>query len=173
MRTASAVSAAPDLLAPVVGFRKWRVVRDHLSSPYIPLRWDEAMVRARCYPANRSLLFGRGWLEEPHEAPHPDCKCGVYAWHRPPGAGPVPDPDRAFGVVALWGRIEVHADGMRGERARIRALGFAPELGAGHRRTMERIAAALEVDLVEQHELPAAAADYGDPLPTALLPRAA
>jgi hypothetical protein len=164
---------APDLVRPVVGFRKWRVVRDHLTSPYIPLRWDEPVVHARCYPANRSLLFGRGWLDAPHHAPHPRCKCGVYAWHRLPSPGPVPDPDRAFGVVALWGRIEVHADGMRGEHAAVRALGYAPELGGAHRRTMEAIAAAFGVPLVANAELAAIAAGFGAPVPDALLPAAA
>jgi len=162
--------SAPDLIRPVTGFRKWRVVRDHLSSPYIPLRWDRPVVRARCYPANRSLLFGEGWLDEPHEAPDPRCKCGIYAWHRLPSAGRVPDPDRAFGVVALWGRIEVHADGMRAEHAAIKALGFASELGSAHRRTIQRIALGLGVELVEQRELPAAALRHGEPLPPALVP---
>jgi len=161
---------APDLIEPVVGFRKWRVVRDHLTSPYIPLRWDEPVVRARCYPANRSLLFGEGWLDEPHAAPHPRCKCGVYAWHRLPAAGAVPDPDRAFGVVALWGRIEAHEDGMRAENAALKVLGYAPHLGARHRRTMESIAERLGVELVEERCLPPAAAEYGAPVPGTLLP---
>jgi len=164
---------APDLVEPVVGFRKWRLVRDHLTSPYIPLRWDEPVVHARCFPANRGLLFGRGWLDEPHEAPHPDCRCGVYAWHCLPRRSPVPGPDRVFGVVALWGRIEVHEDGMRAEHAAIRALGYAPELGASHRETMEAIARGLGVALVEDRLLPAAAALHGGPVPRSLLPRAA
>jgi hypothetical protein len=166
------VSAAPDLVEPVVGFRKWRVVAGRLTSPYIPLRWEQAVVHARCYPANRSLLFGAGWLAEPHEAPHPRCRCGVYAWHALPAAGPVPDPDRAFGVVRLWGRIEVHADGMRAEHAAIAAIGVAPGLGQRHRERMAAIAAGLGVELVEQADLPAVAARHGSPLPEALLPRA-
>jgi hypothetical protein len=167
--SAADLASAPDLIRPVTGFRKWRVVRDHLSSPYIPLRWDEGVVHARCYPANRSLLFGQGWLDEPHEAPDPRCKCGIYAWHRLPQARRVPDPDRALGVVTLWGRIEVHADGMRAQHAAIKALGFAPELGSAHRRTMRRIASALGVELVEQRDLPAAALRHGGPLPPALV----
>jgi len=162
---------APDLIRPVTAFRKWRVVRDHLTSPYIPLRWDEPVVHARCYPANRGLLFGEGWLDEPHEAPHPRCKCGIYAWHRLPPPGRVPDPGRAFGVIAMWGRIEVHADGMRAEHAAIKTLGFAPELGSFQRGAMERIAAALGVELVEERELPAAALRHGGPLPPGLVPR--
>jgi len=161
--------AAPDLIEPVVGFRRWRVVGDHLSSPYIPLRWDAPVVRARCYPANRGLLFGAGWLEEPHEAPHPRCKCGIYAWHRPPRPGPIPDPGRVLGAVAVWGRIEVHADGMRAEYAEIRALGLVPELGEAHSRRMAQIAARLGVPLLPEEELPRLAR----PLPPTMLPRAA
>ena len=163
------MSAAPDLIDPVVGFRRWRVVGDHLSSPYIPLRWDEPVVHARCYPANRGLLFGEGWLEEPHHAPHPRCKCGVYAWHRPPAPGPLPDPARVLGAVSLWGRIEVHTDGMRAEHARIDALGLVPELGSAHRRRMAGIAERLGVPLVPERELPGLAR----PVPPTLLPRAA
>jgi hypothetical protein len=163
-------AAAPDLVEPVVGFRKWRVVGDRLTSPYIPLRWEQAAVHARCYPANRTLVFGRGWLDAPHDAPHPACKCGVYAWHALPSAGPVPDPDRAFGVVALWGRIEVHEDGMRAEHAAIRALAYSPPLGAAHRRRMTAIAAHLGVDLVEEAELRDAASRHGAPVPATLIP---
>jgi hypothetical protein len=163
-------TAAPDLIYPVVGFRKWRVVGDQLTSPYIPLRWDRPVVRARCFPANRGLLFGEGWLDEPHDAPHPKCRCGVYAWHRLPSPGPVPDPGRVFGVAALWGRIEVHADGMRAEHAAIRALGLTSGLGEAHRRRMEAIAVRLSVALVDEAELPSAALAYGSELPASMLP---
>jgi hypothetical protein len=166
-------AVAPDLMEPVVGFRKWRVVRDHLSSPYIPLRWDEPVVRARCFPANRSLMFGEGWLDEPHSAPHPDCKCGVYAWHRLPPVAAMPDPDRALGVVALWGRIEVHDGGMRAERAAIRALGYSPRLGGRHRGTIRSIAARLGIEVVEEPSLVEAARRFGGPVPAELLPQAA
>jgi hypothetical protein len=166
-------SRAPDLIEPVTGFRKWRLVGDHLKSPFIPLRWERAVVHARCYPANRSLLFGEGWLDEPHEAPHPDCRCGIYAWHGLPSPGPVPDPDRVFGVVALWGRIEVHADGMRGEHAQVCALGIPPSMGASHRARLRSIAGRLGVALADESELPRVALEYGSPLPAALLPQAA
>ena len=164
------MSVAPDLIGPVVGFRKWRIVAGRLTSPYVPLRWEDPVVHARCFPANRSLLFGQGWLDEPHEAPHPRCKCGIYAWHAPPPAGPVPDPDRAFGIVSLWGRVEVHEDGMRGAHAAIRALGYSPALGAAHRRTVGSIAERLGVELLEEGALVGAARRFGDPVPAALRP---
>lgn len=164
------VAVAPDLIERVVGFRKWRVIRDHLASPYIPFRWDSPVVHAECFPANRNLMFGEGWLDKPHAAPHPDCKCGIYANHRPSPRGPIPDRGRTFGVVTLWGRIEAHADGMRAEHARIAAIAFCRELGARHRDQIEGIAAGLGVDCVEHTELALAAREYGSPLPPSLLP---
>ena len=166
-------SRAPDLIEPVTGFRRWRLVGERLTSPFIPLRWDEAVAHARCYPANRSLLFGDGWLDKPHRAPDPDCRCGIYAWHELPSPGPVPDPDRVFGVVALWGRIEVHADGMRAQHARIAALGRPFSMGSSQAARLDAIAAALGVALVDEAELRRVALEHGSPLPAALLPQAA
>ena len=159
------MTSAPDLIERVVGFRKWRVVRDHLASPYIPFRWDEAVVHARCYPANRNLMFGEGWLEEPHAAPHPDCKCGIYAYYRPTARGPIPDRGRTFGIVSLWGRIEAHADGMRAEHAQIEALAYCRELGSRHREQIESIAEELGVDCIEHSRRLSAAGLYGSPPP--------
>src|SRR5581483_5241779 len=48
------VSAAPDLIAPVVAFRGWKVIDDRLLSPYIPVRWEGRVMHAVCHPANRS-----------------------------------------------------------------------------------------------------------------------
>ena len=164
------MTAAPDLIEPVVGFRKWRVIRDHITSPYVPLRWDAPVIRARCFPANRSLLFGEGWLEEPHDAPHPDCKCGVYAWHDPPRRGRLPGPDDAFGIVSMWGRIEVHADGMRAEYARVEAICYQPELGSAHARRLRAVADGLGVTLISYDELVAHARAVGSGIPAELRP---
>jgi len=164
------VRPAPDLIEPVVGFRKWRLVRDQITSPYVPLRWDDRVVRARCFPANRTLLFGDGWVDEPHDAPHPHCKCGVYAWHDPPQRGPIRDARQAFGIVGLWGRIEVHADGMRAEHARIEALAYQRELGSAHADRIAGIAQRLGVELLEYGELLATARALGSGVPPALRP---
>jgi hypothetical protein len=162
------VTVAPDLIERVVGFRKWRVTGNHLTSPYIPLRWDRPVAHARCYPANRNLMFGAGWLDEPHEAPHPECKCGIYAYYRPTARSPVPDRGRTFGIVSLWGRIEAHSNGMRAEHAEIGALAFCRELGARHREQIEAIAEQLGVECIEHSHLLSAASEYGSPLPSAL-----
>jgi hypothetical protein len=164
------VTPAPDLLERVVAFRVWRVTGDHINSPYIPVRWDRAVAHAACYPANRTLLFGRGWLEEPHDAPHPACKCGIYGYHAPPRRARLPDPGRTTGIVTFWGRIEVHRDGMRAEHARVCALSWFPEWGSRHGAQMRAIADALGVDLLPYAELLAAAGRYGAPVPAQLIP---
>ena len=161
-------TAAPDLIEPVVGFRAWRVVGDRLLSPYIPCRWDGRLMHAICYPANRSLTFGHGWLSAPHDSPHPDCQCGIYAYHRPGTRGYFGEWEWLEGIVSVWGRIEAHADGLRAEHARVEALGLPGDRDGGSAR---RIAAALGVGLVPRAELAGAAASYGAPLPDALLPQ--
>jgi hypothetical protein len=165
------VTGAPDLVEPVVGFRVWRVIGERLLSPYIPCRWEGPELHAVCYPANRSLLFGRGWLDEPHPSPHPRCRCGIYAYHRPGVQSYVGEWEWLEGVVTAWGRIEVHADGLRAEHARVEALGLPRdgERGAGH--AARAIAARLGVELLPRAELPEAAGGYGAPLPSALVPR--
>jgi hypothetical protein len=119
-------------------------------------------MRAECYPANRALLFGRGWLAEPHDPPHPDCRCGIYAYHRPGTQAYYGEFQWVEGIVTVWGRIESHRDGLRAQHARVCALGRRP--GA------EAIAARLGVEVVETHELSGAAETYGAPLPTSLVP---
>ena len=163
------MNGAPDLLEPVVGFRAWRVVGDGLLSPYIPCRWEGALMHAVCYPANRSLTFGQGWLDAPHDSPHPDCQCGIYAYHRPGTRGYFGEWEWLEGIISVWGRIEAHADGLRAERARVEALALPGDRDGAAAR---RIAAGLGVDLVARAELSGAAASYGAPLPDAMLPRA-
>jgi len=153
---------APDLIAPVVAFRAWRIVQGRLLSPYIPCRWEGPVMRAECYPANRTLLFGRGWLDAPHEPPHRDCQCGIYAYHRP-GAQPYyGEFECVEGVVTVWGRIEAHRDGLRAEHARVCALAARP--GA------EAIAERLGIELVAADALAEAAERWGAPLPATLVP---
>lgn len=156
------MTAAPDLVDAVVGFRAWRVIEGALLSPYIPCRWDGPVMHAECFPANRSLEFGQGWLAEPHVSPHPACRCGIYAYHRPGVQTYYGEFESVQGIVTLWGRIESHRDGLRAEHARVCALARGG--------SAERIAARLGVDVVTHGELEAAAARYGRPLPPSLIP---
>ena len=164
------MSAAPDLVAPVVAFRAWRMVEGRLLSPYIPCRWEGRLMHATCYPANRVLLKGRGWLAEPHASPHPDCKCGIYAYHRPGTQAYFGEWLWTEGVVSAWGRIEAHAQGLRAEHARVEALALPPENEPERRRVTRAIAADLRVPLVAREGLEAFAGEVGAPVPPALLP---
>jgi hypothetical protein len=165
------VTAAPDLAAPVVAFRSWRLAGGRLMSPFIPCRWDGRVMRATCFDANRSLTRGVGWLDEPHDSPHEACQCGIYAYHTP---GPRSWFGEAYwceGVVSAWGRLVVHPDGFRAEHARVEALAVPdplPRLGAEH---VRRAADALGVPVIEQDALEGYAAALGGGVPSTLRPR--
>jgi hypothetical protein len=107
----------------------------------------------------------QGWVAEPHASPHPDCSCGIYAYHRPGARNWFGEFDWVEGIVIVWGRLEAHAEGLRAEHACIEALIRRREVP-----TAERIAARLGCDLVDRADVEAAAARYGAPLPPALLP---
>lgn len=169
----TAADRAPDLVDPVVGFRAWRIVGDRLHSPYIPCLWDGRVMHAVCYPANRSLTRGVGWKDEPHESPHPDCQCGVYAYHAPGTQRWYGEWHWVEGVVSAWGRIEAHRDGLRAEHARIEALAHPPRNEPERRGLVEAIAARLAVPLVPWDGLRDEAARHGAPLPGWMLPGAA
>jgi hypothetical protein len=164
------VTAAPDLIAPVVAFRSWRLAGEQLMSPFIPCRWEERVMHATCFDANRVLTRGVGWLAEPHGSPHEACQCGIYAYHTP---GPRSWFGEAYwceGVVSAWGRLVVHNDGFRAEHARVEALAVAEgleRLGGTH---VQRAAARLGVPVVAHDQLEDVAARLGAGVPAALLP---
>jgi hypothetical protein len=164
------VSAAPDLAAPVVGFRAWRVVGDRLMSPYIPCRWEGRVLHATCYDANRVLQRGRGWLSVPHASPHPACQCGIYAYHRPGTQGYYGEWLWTEGVLSAWGRIEAHADGLRAEHGRVEALARPPRNDPERRFAVDAVAERLGVETVPREELAAVADALGGALPAALRP---
>lgn len=164
------MSGAPDLAAAVVGFRAWRIIDERLLSPYIPCRWEGRVLHARCFDANRRLQQGRGWLPEPHGSPHPDCQCGIYAYHRPGQQTYYGEFDWTEGVISCWGRIEAHRAGLRAEHGRVEALALPPRHEPARRRAVEAIAARLGVRLVARGELDDVAGELGGPLPPALRP---
>jgi hypothetical protein len=162
--------SAPDLAAPVVAFRSWRLAGALLVSPFIPCRWDGPVMHATCYDANRGLQRGVGWLDAPHESPHADCQCGIYAYHTP---GPRSWFGEAYwceGVVSAWGRLVVHGDGFRAEHARVEALAVPDGLPRLGPEQVHEAAAALGVPVVAQDELEACAASLGGGVPPALRP---
>jgi hypothetical protein len=161
---------APDLIEPIVGFRNWRIFRTgharrQLSSPYFPVSWSDPTLRATCH----QLRSAEDLLREPHAAPEPDCGCGICAYHEPTGAFSKVDFRGVSGVVTVWGRIEADSEGMRAEYARVEALAIYSRWSRAQREAVAAVADELGVDVVDLHDLGAAAGDYGEPLPAALL----
>jgi hypothetical protein len=162
---------APDLTAPVAGFRAWRIANGRLVSPYIPCRWEGRVMRAECYDANRGLVRGEGWLDRPHDSPHRDCRCGIYAYHTPGPRTYFGESWWCAGVVSAWGHLEVHADGLRAQFARVEALAEPETADARLSAVVRGIAERLEVPLVAVGELPDVAEALGGTLPDTLRAR--
>ena len=163
--------AAPDLIEPVAGFRKWRLEDGRLASPYVHVAWSEPVITADCRRTTlEGFIFGQDWLDEPHESPDPRCKCGIYAYHRPRNRSSMTYFSSVWGVVTLWGRIEVYRDGMRAQHARVHALALPTDWPRRQREAVRSVAADLGLDLVEPGALSAAAERYGRSLPDSLLP---
>jgi hypothetical protein len=161
--------AAPDLIEPVVAFRRWRAFGGRLRSPYIPVFWDEPVVQAECR-ASRYPTADRHPAREPHQAPHPDCSCGIYAYLEPDREFPMIDYRGVTGIVTLWGNVEVHGDGMRAEHARVEALALYECWSNRQKKAVWGIAEDLAVDVVDLDEIERCSERYGGRLPAALLP---
>jgi hypothetical protein len=160
----------PDLIEPVVAFRGWRVVDGALRSVYLPLFWTEREVRATCMSdespdagAPRSAASG-------HSAPDRGCTCGIYAYYEPDMNFPTVDYRGVIGIVSLWGTIELHEDGMRGEHARVEALALYSRWTTRQIDAVRGIAAELAVDLVDLDDIEAAARRYGRHITRELVP---
>jgi hypothetical protein len=78
-------------------------------------------------------------------------------------------PDFVAGAVVAWGRVEVHATGMRAEHARIVAL-EQPLTYGGKRRELDTVAEHLSVPVVPHSRLAAVAMAHGLPLDPYLRP---
>jgi hypothetical protein len=161
---------APDLIEPIVGFRNWRIYRtgpasNELSSPSVPVRWPERVMRAEC----RRWRTPEELLKAAHTAPDGGCVCGIRAYHAPLDDFSKIDYQGVSGIVTVWGRIEISADEMRAERARIEALAFYHRWSRRQAEAVRATAADLDVDLVDLRDLSAAAAGYGAPAPATLL----
>jgi hypothetical protein len=161
---------APDLIEPVVGFRNWRIFRTgrgvgELSSPYFPVSWSEPVVRAEC----RRWRTAEALLDAPHQAPDPECGCGIRAYRTSTGDFSKVDYRGVSGIVTIWGRIEIGSDEMRAELARVEALGLYSRWSRRQREAVLEVAAHLGAEVVDLRELDAAAASYGAPPPAWLL----
>jgi hypothetical protein len=160
---------APDLIEPLVAFRSWRAVGGRLRSPYLPVFWEERILHAECRAPVGALPEGTG-AREPHLAPDPGCTCGIYAYLEPDRQFPTIDYRGVTGVVTVWGNIEVHAEGLRAQHARVEALAIYSRWSSRQKNAVWRIADDLGVDLVDLDEVESCVDLYGGRLPPALLP---
>jgi hypothetical protein len=151
---------APDLIEAVIGFRQWRLADDGLRSIACDELWYGPEMVARCRADGHPL----------HAAPASDCSCGVYARYEPcPRTGSAGTRDYVAGAVVLWGAIELHATGMRGEYCRIVALAL-PLSRWGKRERVQRVAREFGVLAVPSRALRKVAAEHGAPVPRSLRP---
>lgn len=144
---------APDLIEPVVAFRKWRVVDGRLRSLYEPVFWLDAMQQAECRAPHRGY--------PPHDAPQTGCTCGIYASHEPDYEFPTIDFRGVSGIVTAWGNIEVHAEGFRAQFVQVEALSLYERWSDRQAEAVRTAAEELGLDLVDLYDLEAAVARYG------------
>jgi hypothetical protein len=162
---------SPDghVLAPIVGFRNWRILRSgpsagELSSPYVPVVWHQRALRAEC----RRFRSAEELLRAPHAAPEPGCVCGICAYRTPTVDFSRVDFQGVSGIVTVWGSIVVDLGGVRAEHARVEALGLYSRWSRRQKSSVRRVADTLGVDLVALEDLGAAASQYGVTLTAAL-----
>lgn len=114
----------PDCVMPVVGHRVWRWDATGLNSlngeswlPGLPLV-------ARCRAATFRAIAGLPKaVHDPHELPHADCICGVYAAKSLEHLHQIGYAGRGiYGEVYLWGTVVEHKLGWRAQFAYPRSL---------------------------------------------------
>ncbi|MDD7968368.1 hypothetical protein [Actinomycetospora lemnae] len=122
------VLGVPDLPAPILGWRTWRVGRRaqrraDLIAPLAGVVW----------PARRPMIAHCG--SAGHSPPGDRCRCGLYAVSDPGTLEWGPSDVEVLGVVALWGQV---VEGTRGWRA---SHGYPRMIVAGPGVTTEQRAA--------------------------------
>jgi hypothetical protein len=157
--------AAPDLLAPVSGFRDWKVTPEGLCSPRTGVMWQERVLRAECRP-----LTADDFVRPPHRAPGHECGCGIHAYYAPSDETSKVSYTGVSGIVTVWGDVEAHADGLRAEFARVEALGVYTRWSERQKSAVARVAECLEAELVDLYDLADAAPSYAPPMPQQLIP---
>jgi hypothetical protein len=154
------VDATPDLIQAVIGFRQFRVLDGGLWSLRANYRWDAGTHVAVC----------RALDAHPGPPPQKGCTCGFYARYDPtPRGASAATADLVAGAVRLWGRIELHAHGMRAERASVVALALPYSHGAKRRRVLA-VAESIGVPAVPARNLVAATRPFGGVIPRSMRP---
>lgn len=152
----------------ILGYRAWRLEGHELASLHASrARWTLGPNKADC----RREEYEGPWHIPPHPAPHPDCACGLYAWHDPPshwlGASDVPP---VVGAVLLWGEAEIYDTGVRAEWAEPVVLSWLPDASDEHRKRVTTVAGEFGIEAVPFELLSDRAREYGEPVRREELP---
>ena len=151
---------APDLIGTVIGFRQFAVRDGGLWSVLAPHLWTEGAHTAVCLAPSSH--------DEPVPARH--CTCGFYVRYTPPPrTASLTTADLVAGAMAVWGRIELHAHGMRAERGAVVALALPFSYGR-KRRQVIAAALALGVPAVPARHLVAEGTKHGEMIPREMRP---
>jgi hypothetical protein len=188
-----AVTPAPDLIDVVVGVRGFGRSGHMLASPFQKDEWRGPERQAVCVPkraTTAAALVGLGQKPTPaasaaaqivarqqrlpqHAAPHPDCSCGLYAYHD--AEVEHLDLNPIVGVVVGWGTLMVHATGFRAEHLRVVALAIGLEhpgvAGERYAEVARRACAWWKVPLLEREQLVGSLSEFGSPVPMDLRPQ--
>jgi hypothetical protein len=164
----------------VIGFRAWKLSGHRLEAMTAPDYWGPDVKHATCmlHAVMAKAFVGNVTVgETSHDAPHPGCQCGLYAWHEPSEwwteepDGELRDP-LVYGAVRAWGAVEVHAQGFRAEYAQIAVLAFNEAvMSYRHVRRLQALAGEFGLPLVEAAEIERRSREFGSPVPAELRPK--
>jgi hypothetical protein len=136
------VSEPPLIPAPLYGLRTWRLVADADGERLA------AVAQGTPWPEGGAWLHAVCGTGGEHDAPQPDCDCGIHAWHprRWSARRVLASRFEVPGIVEATGAVEVHEEGFRAERGRPRALFVAPGRNA---KLVARLCRRYGAELVE------------------------
>jgi hypothetical protein len=138
------VSEPPLIPAPLYGLRTWRLVADADGERLT------GVAQATTWPDGGTWLDAACGSGGEHDAPQPDCDCGIHAWHprRSSARRVLASRFEVPGIVEAAGAVEVHEEGFRAQRGRPYALFVAPGRNA---KLLARLCRSYGAELVEVH----------------------
>lgn len=149
-------------IEPIVGFRTWRLNEDRLAlmGKMADIDWEfDRKTCAKCV----DIFYCPSDLPS-HDAPHPECSCGLYAYasqdlmeERYVGAV-----HNAYvcGAVIAWGKVCEHEDGWKAQFARPLCL----KEEAGRENLVSKIAENYRIPIVPEDMLTQYALSFGPAL---------
>lgn len=166
----------------VIGYRVWMIdalgrLRPQAVNqrPWVP--GENTAVCDKRHGFGGFITYGGSFGMDPcqpapkdHKAPAKNCECGFYARFAPHDLPEIAyDLDQGTwlvaGSTAGWGDMQVHADGMRSEKACVTALAVSDNMPPEIRALVEQVAETYRVPAVPLNSLSAEALLHGCPLP--------